>query len=342
MAELVGEHAQATVLGLDGVVTDEVLGPTDLRAAAEVVDAPDAGAGGAVPRADVPAVRPDGVLVGAGLLALAGVHGLEVVDVAVGLVEVAVAVEVVAVPLVELREVVVDLGGAQAGRELRGIPGVGRVVDERPGAALVLDRVVAVRRCVARHLHPVGHGVDRGVAARGELRVVVLERLAVAVEHLVVVGLVEVGAASRSSCRWRGRAAGSRCAAGRAWCRACRSRSSPNSPRIVKILSVFSTGNSTNSPSPSATVAPSERCFSWAEPLASIASAFSRFCCISAVRGPGRLSCPRRGRGTGGVAGRSGLGRGGGEGGRHGGRQGQGGASGEEASGDGLQRVTFR
>ena len=57
-------------------------------------------------------MRPDGVLAlraAAGLLALTGVDRLEVVDVAVGLVEVAVAVVVVAVDLVELREVGLDL-----------------------------------------------------------------------------------------------------------------------------------------------------------------------------------------------------------------------------------------
>ena len=57
-------------------------------------------------------MAPDGVRAlraAAGLLALAGVHRLEVVDVAVRLVEVAVAVVVVAIPDVELRQVRVDL-----------------------------------------------------------------------------------------------------------------------------------------------------------------------------------------------------------------------------------------
>ena len=66
-------------------------------------------------------MAPDGVgalRAAAGLLALAGVHGLEVVDVAVGLVEVAVAVEVVAVPHVELGEVGVDLRVVLPARDL--------------------------------------------------------------------------------------------------------------------------------------------------------------------------------------------------------------------------------
>ena len=57
-------------------------------------------------------MAPDGVRAlraAARLLALAGVDRLEVVDVAVRLVEVAVAVVVVAIPDVELRQVVVDL-----------------------------------------------------------------------------------------------------------------------------------------------------------------------------------------------------------------------------------------
>jgi hypothetical protein len=61
----------------------------------------------------VPAVAPDGVLavdrVTIGLVA-AGVHDLEVVDEAVGLVEVTVEVEIVTVVDVERREVGLDLG----------------------------------------------------------------------------------------------------------------------------------------------------------------------------------------------------------------------------------------
>ena len=74
---------------------------------------------------DVPAVRPDRVGGGAGLLALAGVDRLEVVDVAVGLVEVAVAVVVVAVPHVELGEVLASISAVLPSRgHLLGVPGV--------------------------------------------------------------------------------------------------------------------------------------------------------------------------------------------------------------------------
>jgi hypothetical protein len=57
-------------------------------------------------------MAPDGVAAlgpAAGLLTFAGVDRLEVIDVAVGLVEVAVAIEVVAVPDVELSQIGVDL-----------------------------------------------------------------------------------------------------------------------------------------------------------------------------------------------------------------------------------------
>ena len=67
----------------------------------------------------------------AGLLAVAGVDRLEVVDVAVGLVEVAVAVVVVPIPHVELREIGVDLRGRLAGRDLPVVPGV-QPVHEQP------------------------------------------------------------------------------------------------------------------------------------------------------------------------------------------------------------------
>ena len=73
-----------------------------------------------------PAVRPDGVLalvrVTVGLVATC-VHDLQVVDVAVGLVEVAVAVPVVAVPDVVLRERRLDLLGRLASRQLLVVPG---------------------------------------------------------------------------------------------------------------------------------------------------------------------------------------------------------------------------
>ena len=68
-------------------------------------------------------MRPDGVgALGAatGVLALTGVDGLEVIDVAIGLVEITVSVEVVAVPLVELAEVALNRGnGAERGERVR-------------------------------------------------------------------------------------------------------------------------------------------------------------------------------------------------------------------------------
>ncbi len=98
----------------------------------------------------VPAVAPDGVgalRAAAGLLALAGVDDLEVVDVAVRLVEVAVAVGVVAIPDVELRQVGVDLRRGLAGRDLRVVPGVGRVAHEQPNMRTCsIYRVTSARR----------------------------------------------------------------------------------------------------------------------------------------------------------------------------------------------------
>ena len=94
VAELVGEDAEAAVLRLGGVVADPEAGVADLDAAVLVATAgPPLRVG-----VDRPAVRPDRRRGCAGLLALTGVHGLEVVDVAVRLVEVAVPVVVEAVP----------------------------------------------------------------------------------------------------------------------------------------------------------------------------------------------------------------------------------------------------
>ncbi len=107
MAELVGEDADAAVLGLDGVVADPVVAAADRHAAERVRPAPSTSGPCAPGSVGIRAVAPDGVGAlgtAAGLLALAGMHRLEVVDVAVRLVEVAVAVVVVAIPDVERRE----------------------------------------------------------------------------------------------------------------------------------------------------------------------------------------------------------------------------------------------
>ena len=149
-------------------------------------------------------MAPDRVLavdrVAVGLVA-AGVDQLEVVDVAVGLVEVAVAVEVVAVPLVVGLEVGGDLRVAATLRLLVGDPRVRGVADERPHVAAhdAAAVVAAVARLVVLHLDPVADGALDGVAARGLLLVVGLERLDVATG--AEVGLREVGLASSRAAR---------------------------------------------------------------------------------------------------------------------------------------------
>ncbi|MGC0409925.1 hypothetical protein RKD31_003168 [Streptomyces sp. SAI-163] len=177
MAVLVRVDAESAVLRLDGVVADPDAGVADLGAAELVVG----GAGGAGVGAEgVPAVGPDGVLAlraATGGLVLAGVHDLEVVDVAVGLVEVAVAVEVVAVPLVVLGQLGLDLGVGAAGRLLVGDPGGDAVLHRVPGAVVGVALVGAVARLVVGDLDPVGDlAVDR-VAAGGLLLVVGLDRV---------------------------------------------------------------------------------------------------------------------------------------------------------------------
>ncbi len=118
-------------------------------------------------------------------------HDLEVVEVAVRLVEVAVGVEVVAVPLVEGGQPRPDLLGGQAAGALLGDPGVDRVGDQRPGVGAhhvradggvvaVGLRVVAgaaVACLVVTDLDPVGDGARDAVAARGLPLVVGLHRL---------------------------------------------------------------------------------------------------------------------------------------------------------------------
>ena len=115
---LVREDAEAAVLGLDGVVADPDAGRVvrDRRTARETPPLPaftppncESPAGPpARGTLRVPAVAPDRVralLRVAGRLVAAGVDDLEVIDEAVRLVEVAVAVEVVAIPDVERLQV---------------------------------------------------------------------------------------------------------------------------------------------------------------------------------------------------------------------------------------------
>ena len=201
--ELVREDTEPAVLGLDGVVVDphagRVVGDLDVRpgrvghAALADVDATDlrtadrTGAEGLDLR--VPAVAPDGVgavdRVAVGLVA-ARVHDLEVVDVAVRLVEVAVLVEVVAVLVVERLQVAPDLGHRLTGRQLLLHPVRKTVADEEPGVVAddVAAEVAAVARLVERHLHPLGDVTADGVAAH---RLVLVE-----LAHPVEVHVVEV------------------------------------------------------------------------------------------------------------------------------------------------------
>ena len=182
---LVREDRQTAVLRLHRVVADPDAGVAD-RGAPELVEP---GPGEAlVGDEGVPAVRPDRVLALLGIavgLVAAGVHDLEVVDVAVGLVEVAVAVVVVAVVLVVRRDGLLDLGVGLAGRLLVGHPRGDRVLDQVPGG---LGRLVtAVASLVVGNLDPVRDRAVDGVAAGRLLLVVRLDRLG-----LVALGEVEV------------------------------------------------------------------------------------------------------------------------------------------------------
>src|SRR5690606_13261253 len=128
-----------------------------------------------------------------GLLALAGVDQLDVVDITVRLVEVAVTVVVEPVPLVEARQVLLDLDVGHAGRLGVLVPGVGAVLHEVPVRVGLVDLVRPVPRLVVRHLHPRADITGDGVLAGGLLEVEVGERLPVlAEEHLLVVVLAEV------------------------------------------------------------------------------------------------------------------------------------------------------
>src|SRR4051794_27692202 len=127
-------------------------------------------------------MAPDGVgalRAAAGLLAFAGVHRLEVVDVPIGLVEVAVAVVVVAVPDVERRKQRVDVRLRLARIGLLLAPGI-RLVDQEaadvPSADDAAAVVASVRSLVVRYLDPAADVPVDAVPARALLEVPVGHR----------------------------------------------------------------------------------------------------------------------------------------------------------------------
>ena len=130
-----GRRPTATILRLDSVVADPEAEAVELGAAQRVLRGT-LRATGSSWEERVPAVAPDRVLalpwIAVGLVAT-GVHDLEVVDVVVAFVEVAVAVMVVAVPDVERCKLRSDLGVGPACGLLVRYPLVHRVLDEEPG-----------------------------------------------------------------------------------------------------------------------------------------------------------------------------------------------------------------
>ena len=114
----------------------------------------------------------------AGLFALAGVDDLEVVDVAVGLVEVAVVVVVVAVPDVEGVELGLHFRRGLARRQLVGGPDGDGVADQGPHGRtdVAAAGVGAVARLVVAHGDPVDDPAGEAIAPR-RLQAVVLEHL---------------------------------------------------------------------------------------------------------------------------------------------------------------------
>ncbi|MCY1226165.1 hypothetical protein D9M72_383870 [compost metagenome] len=140
-------------------------------------------------------MRPDCVLAqgaAAAFLAFAGVDRLEVVDVTVRFIEVAVPVEVVTVPHIKLCKVRVNFSRCLAGRQLGIPPRVAGVPDKSPCAARVLGGVVAVEGSVVGHLDPVRHRIRDRVLVVGNGLVVALHGFAAAIEKFFVVGGAEV------------------------------------------------------------------------------------------------------------------------------------------------------
>ncbi len=112
------------------------------------------------------------------LFAYTGVHDLEVVDVAIRLIEVAIAIPVIAVPHVELAQVVVDFAAAHSACSCGVIPGVRAILHKIPdrGADNIAAEVRTIASFIERNLDPIGDvPVDR-IAIGGLLDVIVAHR----------------------------------------------------------------------------------------------------------------------------------------------------------------------
>jgi len=114
VAIFVGEYTHPAVLRLDGVFADPVAAVANLDAAIQV----ERGAGAPnIAGEGIPAMAPDGPVVAggrAGFVANPGMYRLEGIDVTIWFVEVAVAIVIIAIPYVELAQVLVDLRGGLA------------------------------------------------------------------------------------------------------------------------------------------------------------------------------------------------------------------------------------
>src|SRR5690242_8384341 len=103
MPELVGEHTYTAVLRLDGIVANPEIGGAD----ADTTEGMRTDTIGTVrTEVGIPAMAPNSIrTLGAatGLFAFTCMDGLEVIDVPIGLIEVTIAISVIAIPDVEWR-----------------------------------------------------------------------------------------------------------------------------------------------------------------------------------------------------------------------------------------------
>src|SRR5690349_16786546 len=94
-----------------------------------------------------------------GLLAFTSMDCLEVINVTIWLIEVSIAIIVIAIPLIELCQVSADLSRSFARDNLSVVPGIYRITDEKPGAGAdnTTTIVGAIIGFIERDLYPVFH-----------------------------------------------------------------------------------------------------------------------------------------------------------------------------------------
>src|SRR5688572_8073800 len=155
MTEFMCEHTYAAVLRFDGVITNPITGIANLDTT-KIMGASSIRAISRIVR--IPAMAPDRVHAQNAttyFFTHASMDRLEMVNVTIGFIEIAVAVVIVTIPLVKTFQVITDLGGRHSSGKHISIPGINRIIDEAPDCRA--SQIIIVGCSISWDGNPVCH-----------------------------------------------------------------------------------------------------------------------------------------------------------------------------------------